>query len=81
MRKQILTTCMCFFFSLSYSQQPADSTADSLKIYRKIEDVAKKRKLTHYFYKAIFNLPDRTKKQEKKKKAVDYAKYNGRIIR
>lgn len=68
----------------AHAQHPADTTArDSLKIYRDIERIARKRPYTYVIYKAIFNLPkpEQKQKQIKKAKAPNYERYKGRIIR
>ena len=65
--------------------QVSDTTGvkDSLKVYRDIERMAKKRPLTYLLYKSIINLPKPEVKQERFKKAKEpnYDRYAGRVIR
>jgi hypothetical protein len=67
--------CSCF----SYGQNKSEP--DSLRIYKKVEEVAKKKKSTFWLYNAIFNLPDGKKKKEKERKQVTYDYLRGKIIR
>lgn len=76
--------CLLFFSLycfLVFSQGKKEEIPDSLKIYKKVEAVAKKKKLTYWLYKEIFNLPDQKKKKEKQRKQVSYQVLQGGIIR
>jgi hypothetical protein len=72
---------LVFAQSEKKSEEINSSPRDSLQVYRSIEKFAKKRGLTGFLYREIFNLPDKNRKKEKQKKQVDYQKYKGRIIR
>lgn len=82
MKFLIVFLCVPLFYYDKLLAQPADTLAnDSLKIYRDIERLAKKRPYTYLLYKAIFNLPRVEEKQEQQIKAPQYERYSGRVIR
>src|SRR5688572_28278637 len=88
MRKIIFMT-FCFFFLVNgikaqKEKEKEDLKTDTLRIYHSIERFAKKKRFTHQLYKAVFNLPDTTKKKKitRNQGKVDYyERYGGRIIR
>ncbi|HRN99132.1 MAG TPA: hypothetical protein PLA69_07460, partial [Flavobacterium sp.] len=74
---------MLFWFALASAQQPVQK--DSARIYRGIEQYAKKKgKFVQTLHKFIFK-PVQTKKSLKKKKEViktqDFASFHGKILR
>jgi hypothetical protein len=72
---------MLLFTCVSVHAQKKNEEPDSLKVYRKVEKAAKKKKFTYWLYKEIFNLPDQSKNKEKQRKQVAYENYQGRVIR
>jgi hypothetical protein len=87
MRKIILMT-FCFFFlsQFTYGQKGEEKIkTDTLRIYHSIERFAKKKRLTYQLYKAVFNLPDSTKKKtstvDAQPKPDYYERYGGKIVR
>jgi hypothetical protein len=66
-------SCVCF--------AQDKNVPDSLRIYKKVEQVAKKKKSTYWLYREIFNLPDDKKRKERERKQVNYDALEGKIIR
>lgn len=83
----LLTFCFSFLVVTVSAQKEKDSLkTDTLRIYHSIERFAKKKRFTYQLYKAVFNLPDTTKKKSKAPsqqqfKPDYYERYGGMIVR
>lgn len=84
-RRLVVSACLLFFANVLSAQTPTPSK-DTLIVYKKIQRIAYKHKLTTLLYKAIFVEPV-PKKYEKKslsdvqKQTDPNLKFEGRIIR
>lgn len=87
MKKKLYTI---FFLSaipiLLYSQEPDKTTnADSAKVYKAIQKIAKKRNFSDWLFSLIFTIPEKAKKPSKKvsrqANTRNYKSYEGKYIR
>ena len=74
-------TVICLIFCSTWAFGQSDSIPDSLRFYRQVEDVAKKKKTTFWLFREIFNLPSKKKTKEAARRRVNYEKLQGRVIR
>jgi hypothetical protein len=79
-----------FFLSVTpltlYSQEPDKSTkADSAKIYKAIQKIAKKKNFSNWLFSLIFTIPEKAKKPSRKvtqkTNPKNYSYFEGKIIR
>jgi hypothetical protein len=81
MKKVALILLLFSFCKEGYSQK-SDGKQDSLKLYRSMEDYAKKKSFTYALYKAFFRpVSDLNQKKSKRLKIPSYKTFEGKIIR